>query len=95
MHFSLQLNLAPSLAVWTVSNIDGLRLFLGDSISTSGETSKADPRTGRCRQPRAGLLARCVSHRGQLVTLYNVAGASALLLARLNGAMALSLWPGS
>ena len=49
--------------------------------------------TGRCRQPRAGLLKRCQSHRSQWVTVYDVAGASACLLAALNAAIvAAAFW---
>ncbi|GAA1918701.1 DNA/RNA non-specific endonuclease [Nocardioides hwasunensis] len=44
VHFSLQMHPERRLAAWVAWNIDGLRLFPGDSISRSGERFRADPR---------------------------------------------------
>ncbi|MDZ5662817.1 DNA/RNA non-specific endonuclease [Nocardioides sp. S-58] len=44
VHFSLRMHPTRRLAWWVAWNIDGLRLFPGDSISRSGERFRADPR---------------------------------------------------
>lgn len=44
MHFTVRMHPDRRLASWVAWNIDGLRLFPGDSISRSGESFRADPR---------------------------------------------------
>lgn len=41
----------------------------------------------RCRQPRTGLLRRCRAHTNQTVTAYDLAGATAAVLAVVNTVM--------
>jgi endonuclease G len=43
-HFTLQMHPERRLAAWVAWNIDGLRLFPGDSISRSGQDFRLDPR---------------------------------------------------
>jgi endonuclease G len=43
-HFTVQMHPTRRLAWWVAWNIDGLRLFPGESISRSGERFRADPR---------------------------------------------------
>ena len=43
-HFTVRMHPDRRLAWWVAWNIDGLRLFPGDSISRSGERFRLDPR---------------------------------------------------
>lgn len=43
-HFTVRMNPTRRLAWWVAWNIDGLRLFPGESISRSGERFRLDPR---------------------------------------------------
>ena len=44
VHFTVRMHPARRLAWWVAWNIDGLRLFPGDTISRSGQSFRADPR---------------------------------------------------
>ncbi|WP_181312385.1 DNA/RNA non-specific endonuclease [Nocardioides campestrisoli] len=44
VHFTVRMHPTRRLAWWVAWNIDGLRLFPGDSISRAGERFRADPR---------------------------------------------------
>ena len=65
-HFTLQMHPTRRLAWWVAWNIDGLRLFPGDSISRSGESFRADPRIPETDQTLDAAYADNVLDRGHI-----------------------------
>ena len=65
-HFSLALSASRRLARWVVWNIDGLRLFPGDSIPRDSERFRLDPRIPAELQTGEAVYAANDLDRGHL-----------------------------
>src|SRR3954468_10494508 len=66
MHFSLSMSASRRLARWVGWNIDGLRLFPGESISRAGEQFRLDPRLPADAQTGDALYTGNDLDRGHL-----------------------------
>ena len=65
-HFTVRMHPTRRLAWWVAWNIDGLRLFPGESISRSGERFRADPRIPDTDQTLDEAYADNVLDRGHI-----------------------------
>src|SRR5215210_117776 len=65
-HFTLRMHPTRRLAQWVAWNIDGLRLFPGDSISRSGESFRLDPRLPATAQTGEAVYADNDLDRGHV-----------------------------
>ncbi len=65
-HFSLAMSTSRRLALWVAWNVDGLRLFPGDSIPRGAEDFRLDPRLPAEAQTGAAVYAGNDLDRGHL-----------------------------
>jgi endonuclease G len=66
VHFTIRMHPERRLAWWVAWNVDGLRLFPGDSISRSGERFRLDPRIPAGAQTGEAVYAANDLDRGHV-----------------------------
>jgi endonuclease G len=66
VHFTVRMHPERRLAWWVAWNVDGLRLFPGDSISRSGERFRLDPRIPADAQTGEAVYAANDLDRGHV-----------------------------